>query len=78
MKYPFYTYFNEVDGHTFWVAKSLALKGCVGQGDTRDKAVSELATNKEDWLEEAKEFGIPIPQNNSCTVDTIATYLSMP
>ena len=78
MKYPYYTYSDTVEGHTFWVAKSLALKGCVGQGDTRDEAVSELATNKEDWLEEAKEFGIHIPQNNSCTVDTIATYLSMP
>ena len=61
MKYPFYTYIDELDGHTFWVAKSLSLKGCVGQGDTVDDAISELAANEAAWLEEAREFGIAIP-----------------
>ena len=64
MKYPFYTYIDEVEGHTFWVAKSLSLKGCVGQGDTLDDAISELSINEEDWLEEAKEFGITIPNDS--------------
>ena len=63
MKYPFYTYNDEIEGHTFWVAKSLSLKGCVGQGDTIDDAVSELAVNENDWLEGAEEFGITIPKN---------------
>lgn len=75
MKYPFYTYSDVVDGHTFWVAKSLALKGCVGQGDTPNDAINELAANEVAWLEEAKEFGIPIPKS---VIDTVATYLSMP
>ena len=63
MKYPFYTYIDETDGHVYWVAKSLSLKGCVGQGDTLDDAISELAVNENDWLEEAGEFGITIPTN---------------
>ena len=62
MKYPFYTYNNVVEGHAFWVAKSLSLKGCIGQGDTLDGAINELATNEIDWLEEAKEFEITIPE----------------
>ena len=62
MKYPFYTYIDEVEGHTFWVAKSLSLKGCLGQGDTEADAISELAVNENDWLEEAGEFGIAIPK----------------
>jgi len=61
MQYHFYTYKDEVEGHTFWVAKSAVLKGCVGQGDTLDDAISELAVNENDWLEEAEEFGIAIP-----------------
>ena len=61
MKYPFYTYIDKVEGHTFWVAKSLSLKGCVGQGDTLDDAISELAVNENDWLEEAEESGIAVP-----------------
>ena len=63
MKYPFYTYIDETDGHVYWVAKSLSLKGCVGQGDTLDDAISELAANERAWLEAAREFGIHAPGN---------------
>lgn len=61
MQYHFYTYKDEVEGHTFWVAKSAVLKGCVGQGDTPDDAINELAANEAAWLEEARKFGIAIP-----------------
>lgn len=61
MKYPFSVVRTKCDGHVFWVAKSTALKGCVGQGDTLDDAVNELASNEEVWLETAKDFGIDIP-----------------
>ena len=61
MQYHFYTYKDEVEGHTFWVAKSAVLKGCVGQGETPDDAINELAANEAAWLEEAREFGIAIP-----------------
>ena len=61
MLYPFQVYQSKVEQHVFWVAKSTALKGCVGQGDTAEEAISELEANEQDWLETAKEVGIPIP-----------------
>lgn len=48
--------------HSFWVAKSLSLKGCVGQGDTPEKAVAELEENEEEWLSKAKQVGIAVPK----------------
>ena len=62
MVYPFKVFIQECEGHTYWVAKSSLLKGCIGQGDTPDEAISELASNETEWLETAKEFGIPIPE----------------
>lgn len=61
MKYEFRVYQMQVDDHLFWVAKSNVLKGCVGQGETSDEAISELETNENEWLITAKEFNIPIP-----------------
>ncbi len=62
MLYPFQVYPMKVEDHTFWVAKSSSLKGCVGQGDTVSEAISELDTNEKEWIETAKEVGIPIPE----------------
>ena len=45
MKYEFRVYQMQVDEHLFWIAKSTALKGCVGQGETAQEAISELETN---------------------------------
>jgi predicted HicB family RNase H-like nuclease len=61
MKYPFRVYQTKVERHLFWVAESQSLKGCVGQGDTLEEAVSELCENENIWLETACEFNIPIP-----------------
>lgn len=61
MKYPFTVHQERVRRHTFWVAESLDLKGCVGQGDTIDDAIHELEENETVWLETAKERGIQIP-----------------
>lgn len=61
MKYEFEVYQMKVEGHTFWVAKSKLLKGCVGQGDTSSQAIAELESNEKDWLETAEQVGIPIP-----------------
>ena len=36
IKYPFKVFQTEVEGHVFWVAKSIYLKGCVGQGDVQE------------------------------------------
>ena len=62
MKYPFSVFQTEIEGHVFWIAKSLYLKGCVGQGDTQEEAMKELSENEDAWLETAGEVGIPIPE----------------
>lgn len=72
MKYPYHIYPMEANGHSFWVAESLSLKGCVGQGDTPDEACSELAQNENDWLETAQELGIPIPERPNHEVEVFA------
>ncbi len=61
MLYPFQVYQSKVEQHVFWVAKSLSLKGCVGQGETAEEAILELEANEQDWIETAKEAGIPVP-----------------
>ena len=61
MLYPFQVYQSKVEEHVFWVAKSASLKGCVGQGETVEEAISELESNEQEWLETAKEVGIPVP-----------------
>jgi len=71
MKYEFYTYPMVVDDHEFWVAKSKSLKGCVGQGDTVQEAISELEENENEWLESAAKYNIAIPNK---TVTTEKSY----
>ena len=61
MRYPYSVYQMQVEQHRFWIAKSLQLNGCVGQGDTAEEAVQELEENEAVWLETAEEMGIPIP-----------------
>ena len=62
IKYPFKVFQTEVEGHVFWVAKSIYLKGCVGQGDVQEDAIMELEENEKAWLETAEETGILIPK----------------
>ncbi len=71
MKYPFKVYQTQVENHVFWIAECPSLKGCVGQGDTIDKAISELEENETIWLETANECGIAIP---SVPIETINEY----
>ena len=61
MKYEFNSYQMEVEGHSFWVAESRFLKGCVGQGETCAEAIAELEVNENEWLETAQKYNIPIP-----------------
>lgn len=62
MIYPFSVIQTEVEHHVFWIAKSNSLKGCVGQGETMDEAMKELEANEQEWIETAREVGIPIPE----------------
>lgn len=62
MLYPYTVKYYEANEHGFWIAKSLTLKGCVGQGDTDSQAIKELETNETEWLQTARELDIPIPE----------------
>lgn len=62
MRYEFNVYEAELEGRSFWVAESKELKGCVGQGKTREEALCELEANEYIWLTTAKEYGIKIPK----------------
>lgn len=52
----------QVGDHTFWVAESTALKGCVGQGETSAEAIGELEQNEREWIDTAGKCGIPVPE----------------
>lgn len=71
MLYEASIYQMEVEGHSFWVAESKVLKGCVGQGETSEEAIHELELNESEWICTAKEFGISIPPK---TVRAVKTY----
>ena len=58
MIYNFIVRKHWAGNHIFWVAKSLKLKGCVGQGDTAEEAIEELEANEAAWLDAANEFDI--------------------
>ena len=62
MLYPYTVKYYEANEHGFWIAESLTLKGCVGQGDTDSQAITELETNETEWLQTARELDIPIPE----------------
>ena len=59
MLYPYAISRESVNGHRVWIAKSLHLKGCVAQGDTRLEAIKELESNEIAWLETARMLHIP-------------------
>lgn len=61
MKYPYDVKRTQVEGRSFWIARSNTLKGCVGQGDSIEEAVLELQLNEDAWIETAKDINIPIP-----------------
>lgn len=77
MKYEFNSYQMEVDGHSFWVAESRFLKGCIGQGDTCAEAIAELEENEIEWLESAKKYNIPIPPQSKKTENSYSGKLSL-
>lgn len=58
MLYPYAISRENVNGHRIRIAKSLYLKGCVAQGDTRLEAIKELESNEIAWLETARMLHI--------------------
>lgn len=62
MIYPYVIFKAKVNNHTFWAAKSLCLRGCVGQGDTQKEALNQLKIAEQIWMKTAKEYNFPIPE----------------
>lgn len=58
MDFAFCAYKMKVDAHVFWVAKSMELKGCVGQGDSLYEAIAELENNEKEWISAAEAYDI--------------------
>lgn len=72
MKYPcIVRWDSELD---LFVAKSLSLHGCIGQGETVNKALDELEINELVWLDGARKDGWQIPIIQEDTVLTINEY----
>ena len=61
MMYGYFTYKLETSDGSVWVAESLYLKGCVGQGSEIKDAVSELELNEKEWIKTAKKLKMKIP-----------------
>lgn len=63
-KYGYSVGLRQHGDKVFWVAQSMDLSGCVGQGDTIEAAVVELVENEKVWLETAEEENIPVPRHS--------------
>ena len=59
-RYSINIFYSEEDG--CYVAEAPDLKGCTAVGDSPEEALKELQVAIENWLEIAKEKGIPIPK----------------
>jgi predicted RNase H-like HicB family nuclease len=47
----------------YWVAECPSLPGCVSQGESREKAITNIQEAIEGYVQALKEDGIPIPQD---------------
>ena len=60
VKYSILIQYDDKD--KIYVASIPELPGCMAHGRTREKAIEELETACELWIETAKEVGKPIPE----------------
>lgn len=63
MSYPIKIFYSEEDKG--FVAVAPDLPGCSAFGETEERALEEIKTAIELWLEVAKEDGIPVPEPSS-------------
>ena len=68
MLYPYAISRESVNGHRVWIAKSLHLKGCVAQGDTRLEAIKSWSPMKSHGLK-LPECCISLSQINTHTIE---------
>lgn len=64
MKYNFSVAREVVEDQVYWIARCKEVNTIVGQGESAEEAIAELASNEEAWLEMAADLGMEIPQNN--------------
>ena len=60
MKYSILIQYDANDN--IYVASVPELSGCIAHGATQEKAIKEINTALDLWLESAKELGISIPE----------------
>ena len=59
-KYEIIIYWSNED--EAFVAEVPELPGCAAHGDTQEKALAEINTAMDLWIETAWEFGDPVPE----------------
>lgn len=59
-KYEVIIYWSEEDGS--FIAEMPELSGCMADGETAEKALGNIQTVANEWLETAKELGRTIPE----------------
>lgn len=59
-KYEIILYWSNED--QVYIAEVPELPGCMAHGDSLEKALENIQTAIELWLETAREFGDPIPE----------------
>lgn len=64
MQYGFKAYKKEVEQYEIWAVESTEIKGCVAQAEMLDEALAEFQIKEQEWIETAKEVGIPIPKQS--------------
>jgi predicted RNase H-like HicB family nuclease len=46
----------------FWIAECPSLPGCIAQGETREKAITDIRVAIDDYIAVLQEDGIPVPE----------------
>lgn len=61
MRYSYKVFQMLTSNGLVWVASSDGLAHCVGQGETKKKAIQSLEENEKVWIETALELGFELP-----------------
>ncbi|MEA1968167.1 MAG: type II toxin-antitoxin system HicB family antitoxin [Thermodesulfobacteriota bacterium] len=68
--------FPDPEGDGDYIAEVEELKGCSAFGESPEKALKEIGTAMELWIETAKKHGKPIPKPKSTKINLEQGILS--
>ena len=75
-----YTIFTQLDlsttGDPVYLALSPELEGCIGQGETEDHAIADLALARIDFIQSLLEDGLPVPVPQSSITSTTSCQVA--